>query len=516
MGALAYLEVRYALHRAQGILRSPLRLLVWVPYLFFVGYFAFARFAHHRAGSPVFALLPAYSTVIGGAYLGLLGATMALAAAGRVAALRSPVEAVLFSNAGVRPLTIALWLQLRKLASSPMRWIGGFIYLFGVAAPKDTSPFAILRALLVVGLLVALAMGIELPAFLLGRGRARFALRAAGWTIAAIGAVYAIAGLLGNRLLQPLENITHVDPGSAVHALLQGDPRAILAILFILAALAGSVFILGDDALPELYMASLGARANRARRKRGPESDYVASERSRSTRIPGGSLALVWKDWITFRRGRGTLRLWRFGAIAWMGCGVAVGLVKIHWNDATPIYTLVAGSVVLVLVLAPFNASLGLASDLSKPLFWLNVAPLRQCLAAWTAGRSWRGGIILGLAPLAAGVVTDNATLAFFSIPLALAGYWSLQTLGVGLYAIFPDPIDARGPMLLFRLFITGVYVAPAAIAYGLISLFPGFDVLAIACAGTILLLQGYGVLELATYRFREYGASLATISRAT
>jgi len=516
MGALFYLELRYALHRAQGILRSPLRLLVWIPYLLLVVYFAGVRFARPHYGSTGFALLPSYSTVIAGGYLALLGTTLALAAGGRFAGLRSPAEAVLFSNARVRPLTLALWLQLRKLASSPMRWIGGFIYLFGVAAPRDTSPIAIARALLVVGLLVALAMGIELPAFLLGRGRARIPLRAGGWAIVGIGAVYAIAGFLGNRLLEPLDRITHVDPGSAVHALLQGDPRALFAILCILAALAGSVLILGDDALPELFAASLGARANRTRRKRPAALDYVAPEIPRSVRVPSASLALVWKDWVAFRRGRGTLRLWRLGAVAWFGCGIAAGLANVQWNDPAPGLTLVTGSVVLVLVIAPFNASLGLAGELSKPIFWLNAASLRRCLAAWTAGRSWRGGIVLGLAPMGAGIVTDNATLIIFSLPLSLATYWSLQSLGVGLYAIFPDPIDAREPLLLFRLFITGIYIAPAAVAYALIGLLPGFDIAAIACAGSILLLQGYGVLELAAYRFREYGASLATISRAT
>jgi hypothetical protein len=516
MGALAYLELRYALHRAQGILRSPLRLLVWGPYLFFVVYFAYARFAHNGGRSPTLAILPSYSTIIAGGYLAIFGATAALAACGRVAGFRSPAEAVLFSNARVRPLTIALWLQLRKLASSPMRWLGGFVYLFAVAAPKDTSPFAIFRALFVVALLVALTMGIELPAFLLGRGRGRVFLRPAGWGIAAIGALYALAGFAGDRFLVPLKEVTGIDPGETVRVLLLGDPRALFAIALLLAALAASVVICGDDALPELYAASLGTLAHRANRKRGRAVDYIKADPSRGARVPNGSLALVWKDWVAFRRGRGTVRLWVLGALAWTACGVAVGVANDRLGDASPIFTLVAGSAVLVLVLAPFNASVGLASDLSKPIFWLNAAPLRLCIASWTAGRSWRGGIVLGLAPTAAGIAVGNHMLALLSIPLALVGYWSLQSLGVALYAIFPDPIDARGPMLLVRLFVTLAYVAPAAVAYDLFSIFPGYDLAAISCAAGLLLLQGYGALELATYRLREYGASLATISRAT
>jgi hypothetical protein len=112
--------------------------------------------------------------------------------------------------------------------------------------------------------------------------------------------------------------------------------------------------------------------------------------------------------------------------------------------------------------------------------------------------------------------VNGNAMLVEYSVPLSLCAYWSLQALGVGLYAIFPDPIDARGPMLLVRLFVTALYIAPALLAYGIISIFSGLDGIALFCAGLLLVLQGYGVLELAAYRFREYGASIATISRAT
>ena len=516
MPALLYLEWRYAVNNFRAILRSPQRLLVWVPYLFFVAYFGYARVLRYHDGHSAYDVLPTYATTIAGAYLGLLGSTIALAAAGRVAAFRSPAEAVLFSNAGVRPLTAAIWLQLRKIAASPLRWLGGFLYLFAIAAPREISAVAIVRSLLVVGLVMSLVMGTELPIFLLARRRWGKPLQVTGWTIAALGAVYGAAGRIGYRVLNPLVRATHVDPGSVVHELLAGNIVALMALVLALAGLAASVLFLGDDSYPELYAASRGPLAARARRRAAAAGSYAAPANAAGSRIPRGALSLVWKDWIAFRRGRGTVRLWILGCVAWAACGAAAGFAKNYFNDVAPIVTLVTASAALVLVIGPFGASIGLAADLSKPLFWLGASPLRNRIAAWTLGRAWRGGVLLGLAPAAAGIVIGAPVLAALSVPVATVAYWSLQSLGVGLYAVFPNPIDARGPMLLLRLLITTIYVSPAILVFAIVSITTEADVFAAIVATAVLALQGYGVVELASYRFREYGASLATIAQAT
>jgi uncharacterized membrane protein (DUF485 family) len=516
MPALLYLEWRYAINNFRAILRSPQRLLVWVPYLFFIVYFGYARVLRYHGGHSAYDVLPTYATTIAGAYLGLLGSTIALSAAGRVAAFRSPTEAVLFSNAGVRPITAAIWLQVRKIAASPMRWLGGFLYLFAIAAPRETSAAAIVRSLVVVGLVMSLVMGTELPIFLLARRRWSKPLQILGWTIAAVGGVYGAAGLIGYRVLRPLVRVTHVDPGAAVHELLAGNVIALTALVLALAGLAASVLLLGDDSYPELYAASRGPLAGRARRIAAAAGNYAAPDKAARVRIPGGALSLVWKDWIAFRRGRGTFRLWIAGCVGWAACGAASGFAKNYFNDVAPIVTLVTASAALVLVIAPFGASIGLASDLSKPLFWLGASPLRNRIAAWTLGRAWRGGFLLGLAPAAAGVAIGAPILAMLSVPVATIAYWSLQSLGVGLYAIFPNPIDARGPMLLLRLVITTIYVSPAILTFAIVSITTDSDVFAALIATAVLALQGYGVVELASYRFREYGASLATIAQAT
>jgi len=209
-------------------------------------------------------------------------------------------------------------------------------------------------------------------------------------------------------------------------------------------------------------------------------------------------------------------RLWLIGCMCWAVCGAGVAFGALEWQDQTPLYTLGATTVLLVLVLAPYSASLGLAADLSKPLFWLSRSSLRERLTAWTFGRAWRGGVALGLAPLVAGLASGNVPLAIDSIPVTVTMYWSLQALGVGLFAIWANPIDARGPVMVLRLFATVFYVFPAALVAALSATSGGGAYLAALAFVLVLIIEGVLVIEFAAFRFREYGANLSTISQST
>jgi hypothetical protein len=518
MGALAYLELRYAKHQCESILRSPLRLAIWLPYLLSIGYIAFLRLStqHHRAFLHAGLQHPRLASVGGGLYLGMLGVTAGLAAAGRVTAFRSSAEAVLFSNAGVRPLTVALWLQLRKLALGSLRWFASLAYVFVVVAPQHASGGSVLRALLGAVFAVGVLMSCELPAFLLAR-RTRLPIGIVPWFLAALGFSFALASALGPRFRAPLVAALHFDPGDFATALLSGEIIPLLLLSALLAASLAAMLLLASDAIPELYAVTQRTLAIRSRRRRfATETTFRAVDAAAAARIPAGALALVWKDWVAFRRGRGTLRLWFAGAAFWTACGAGVAFASLRWDDATPLYSLAALSASLVFLSAPFGAAVGLAADLAKPIFWLSRAPLRSRIAAWTFARAWRGGTAIALGPLAAGVVSGDAVLASVALPLSLAGYWSLQALGVGLYAVFPSPVDSRGPMTLVRIFLTGIYLVPAFGGVALALVFQLGPLAATLLFVLTLALEGWLVIEAACYRFREYGAALATLSRAT
>jgi hypothetical protein len=519
MQALIWLELMYAKHQAIAILRAPLRIAIWLPYSALILYFLYSRLAAHHGAYVSIAVTPKYATTIGGLYCAMLGATVGFAAGGRVALFRSSAEAVLFSNAGLRPLTMAVWLQLRKLATAWTRWLGGFVYLLAIAAPRNPKPIVLAYAFVAIALLLAVQMTIELPVFLLSRGILREPLRFAGWTIAAIGGLYGMAGIFGDHFLEPLVETVRVNPGVLVLAVLHGNVLATIVLAIVVAVLIGSILVLGDDALPELYAASRNTLSDRRRRRVSARPRFIATQPGDASRIPSGALALLWKDWVAFRRGRGVFRLWLIGCMCWAVCGAGVAYGVLQWKDPTPLYTLGATTLLLVLVLAPYSAAVGLSADLSKPLFWLSRSSLRERLTAWTFGRAWRGGVSLALAPLVAGLASANVALAITSVPVTVAMYWSLQALGVGLYAIFPNPIDGRGPVMVLRLFATALYVFPAAVVWALATALGtpfGSSAYVGALAFVVVMgIEGVLVIEFAAYRFREYGASLATASLA-
>lgn len=518
MRALLYLEYRYTFHQIAAIVRSPLRLAIWIPFAFSIVYLFHSRTqGAHASPFANLELAPQRATSLAGLYFGAFGVTIALAATGRVAAFRSGAEAVLFANAGVRPLTIAIWLQARKLATSWGRWFGSLVYTFLIFAPKHMGPAATTRALFVTLLALVLQMSIELPIFLLARGRLRIPLAVSGGALAAAGFAFAALGVIGHEPLHVALQIARFDPGRAVTVGLDGAPLTIAVLTALIGVLFIAIRLLGDDAMPELYHVSQRSlNTLRNRRTLAPQTRFRSTTIGQRARVPAGALTLVWKDWVGFKRGRGTFRLWLFGCGFWALCGVGMAYASARYGDPTILLTLAGTTGVMMLVAAPFGASLGLASDLAKPLFWLSSSPLRSRIGAWTFGRAWRGAFAIALAPFFAGIALHDAVLATVSVPLVLGGYWSLQALGVGLYALFPNPIDSRGPMMLVRTLLTCAYVLPAILVAVIVAIVHGGPILIAFGAAATLGAEGWIVLELASLRFSEHGAALATLGRAT
>ena len=517
MRALLYLEGRYAWHQLAAILRSPLRLAIWIPFAGSIAYLFYSRTRHGGGAFSKIGLVGHDATATAGLYFALFGVTIVLAAIGRVAAFRSGAEAVLFANAGIPPLTAAIWLQARKFFASFGRWFGTLTYVFLIFAPRNLGPAATFRALLGTLLVLALQMSTELPVFLLARGRLRVPLVGLGATLIVTGIAYVGLGLIGGAPLRAALAFARIDPGRAVTATLNGEPFALVVLVALLGVLVIAVRLLGDDSLPELYLVSQRSIATMsARRSIVPNVRFARGAAQTAARVPAGALALVWKDWVGFKRGRGTFVLWVVGCLFWAICGAAVAIASRGFNDPTILSFLVGASALLMLVGAPLGASLGLATDLAKPLFWLSRAPLRSRIVAWTFGRAWRGAFAIALAPFVAGVWSHDVVLATVAAPLVLAGYWSLQALGVGLFALFPNPIDSRGPMMLVRTILTAVYVVPAILCAAVVAFAHGGPIVVALVAALALGAEGWLVIELASLRFSEHGAALATLGRAT
>jgi hypothetical protein len=100
-------------------------------------------------------------------------------------------------------------------------------------------------------------------------------------------------------------------------------------------------------------------------------------------------------------------------------------------------------------------------------------------------------------------------------MPVCLAAYWSLQALGVGLYALFPNPVDARGPMALLRTLITAAYIVPALALAGAAAAFGGGPLAVSATVCFAFVAEGFLTIEFAAHRFTEKGATMALVAES-
>jgi hypothetical protein len=521
MGGLAYLEWRYALHRAAAIARSPARLALWIGYAAFCGFLIYLRLQPSHRDAPNSWLVGSRADIVVSGYAVLSGFEIVrvIAFGQRIFAFRNAAEAVLFSNAGIRPLYVALWLQLRKLAASGGRWLASVAYWILIFFQHNAASVS-LRLLLVSLLALAVFMSLDLPVFLLGRTRWRGTVLTLGCALLATGTAFGVLAFAAPSRLAPVVRVLRFDPGVAFTSTLQGNGVGVLGLVALLAALACIVALLGDDALPELYATSQQKLATRLRTRRASRegrSRLVASP-VEAHRIPAGAWTLVWKNWVAFRRGRLEVQYWLAECSLAMVVGTGIGIASRLTEGLSIVYSIGATAALVllsILMLSPFAASLALASDLQKPLFWLSSAPLQTRIAAWTFARSWRGGLALACVPLAAGAAGGNLTLALAAVPATLATYSSLQALGVGLFALFPNPIDARGPMTFVRLFLTFVYCVPPVTLAILVGAFHAPpSVTALVCASAFAL-EGWVVLEIASLRFVERGALFANVTRS-
>jgi hypothetical protein len=518
MRGLAYLEWCYVRNNMRAIRRSPMRLLLWLVYAVSIVFLCIGRSSRVAPHTPS-AYGVAHGTAIGvaGSFLLLTGVAIVLGGAGRFAGFRSPAEAVLMTNAGLRPLTIAVWLQVRKSVAG-FRSLGAFSYTFLVFAPAHEGLLGTARAFLATTFVLAVPQTAALPAFLLARGRGRKLVIGVGTALATVGITYAIAGFAGRHVFVPLLRATHLDPALLVKAPLLAEPVAFIVPLVLLAAFVIVVASLGDDALPELYAASnlvLARQQRRGNRERPARGARRSTAVGRAC-VPAGALAVVWKNWMTLRRAPGGLKSRLTGPAIWILLGLGAAALTRHFADDTPLGAFEAVAGLRIVFWTPISAASGLASELAQPLFWLSTDAFRTRLAAWLLAGSWPAALAIGCGAAAAASVLGQALVAFCCLPLAALAVAAFKALGVGMYAVFPDPIDAGGPTLILRFAASVAYLVPAGLAATVAALFHAGPIGAIAAFAVTLGAQGWIVLELVALRFSERGASLATLSRAT
>jgi len=513
--ALLYLDLRYLRNQTFAVFRSPARLLLWIPYVLILGWFAWVRiaFSRHAQAVPAVHFSAALETAVAGLYFAAVGAMLLSASGPRVRGFRSIAEAILFNNVGVGTRTLILWIQIRKLASTAPRWFFSFVYILAFVSFNLTLG-AVGRILIASLLAAAVLMTLEMPVYLLRRRPGGLAFVWLGGALLVAGALYAFGGFattFGEHHIAPqLLAALRLDPGRIVEALVTGPPYALALLGAISVALVALGPFVPGDTLAELYAAAAELRTYRERGRFGRAGTLTEIRPGAIGTIPPGAWTILWKDWISLRRGRFGVRAFVLGAVLWGGIGATIALAP----DPEAGYTLFSFALMFVL-LVPIRISAGLFVELSKPLWWLSRAPLRNRLAVWTLSKTWPGAIALAMLPLVLGALSGRPLLAVAALPMSLAIWWPMHVLGLALYAAFPNRADVRGPMAMLRLFITFLYLAPPAGLLLLIGILGHSVALGVSCGLGLLLLQGLGFFELSVRRIRENGAALSTLERA-
>lgn len=532
-GALAFVEFATAKNAARTIARSPGRLALWTLFALVAGVTVVARTIEARAHPDALAQIVSrpWALEMFGFFAALAGLNVALPAAGRLnSVFRSKAEARLLSCTGLPAQNIAVWLQIRSGTILAARYGLAFAYILMSGHDHWTSAGTLIGGLAAVAAATSIVGELPLLAFLLARRIGVLAVAAFGWIVAALGALYALAGLAqildAPAVAQTLQRALRVDPTQATLWLLSGTPPALALALAAPLLLVAAVVPLAKGALPDLYAASVQTLdlIENNRFGRGSASVRAAARSAPAPRMPQhffhGARTLLWSDWTTFVRTRGALAKWLALLFASATLGAFVLFSERFGIDRSEAGGILGGLWALALVI-PLTTSISLADEIAKPIWWLAASALRERLALWSIAHAWRGGLALGLGPALLGAGSGDWALALGSFPVALLAWWFLIVLGIALYAAFPSKIDASGPAAMLRIVASFALLLPmlAAFITALFLLHAGglahAAPLAFAAAAAVAIVEALLLIEFATVRIGNNAVGLALLERS-
>jgi hypothetical protein len=516
--ALFYLEGTFIRNQIAQIVRSPGRLTLWLLYFGSLLLLGIGRMHAGKYAPPpeVTAISTrALFTAFGAAFVAMIGGAAVYHALGSVIAFRSRAEGLLFNNTGISSGEVVRFLQIRKLIAPVTRFLWTIVLNFMVLTPPHADRSQVIRIFAASILIAAIISTLEIPMFLLGRRGFAPAIALAGTAVAGTGAYFVMAGLLRLMSVDIVPAwLEPADPGRFVEALMTGNPLALAALLAIVSALVLLAFALGGDAMPDLYAATNKMFDKFERARSATQGARYGPAEHETANIPAGSLALLWKSWITLRRQR--------GAMLWLGLSAGISaivggtfaLLARQHGDSLGVWQTMA-TLISFAALIPVFIVVTVADDLAKPIWWMTAPSLFSRLAMLTLSRSWRSAIVVGTAPFVLALFTAPLTAAMLIYPTALALWWALNASALAIYSAFPSRIDFRGPLFVFRVIATIFITSP------MLGIFM-FTVertasLTLSLAGAIVsaILTGLPAIAFAAWRLRYRGVASSLLERA-
>lgn len=474
LATLSYGDRHALVNTLRTLRKHPGRVAMWGFYLVAVVGFAFFKTSGPARGAQPLDWATAIADFWVCGFVVVFGVVLATGTSRTLGVFSSRAEALLFTRAGVAPVAVAAYLQVRAVLTTLGQGIARFAYLILFGIPAGTTWHALIVQLCFFAAAGAAIASIALPRAL-ARGAARIAAITAGIVIAVAAALPVLVDVL--RLLHlpsttnALRHVTIVHPGLVLRALSHGDVRAI-ALPLAVAALASVAFVLAArDAYPELYTISL---ANldwrmRVRTRRNARATAATPAGSRAARVRNstgsplrGALALAWIDTLMFSR-RVAPAITALVAAFALGAGAALAAFTQLGGELA--IGVIVGMLPGFYIAVASTTGVRLAPAMRMPLFWLGPVPLAARLAAWTLGPFSRDATFALLAVTGYVAVSHDARAPLIVLAGALALLALTRTVGLAVFALMPNSLDQRGPAVLLRTLLTFALVAPPAIA---------------------------------------------------
>jgi hypothetical protein len=520
LGALFYADARSFVNQLREIRRAPGRALLW---LFFaivvVGMIVLRTIrASHGAGLP--------SRAIGNAFIvdmlacgGILAFGIVLAAGDRYAGLFAhPAEARFIIDSPATPFLATLYVQARQIVRGGARQAIGLLYLAVVYLPATLPAANLVRDLVLIGVAASLLAAVPLARQLLPRPLVPLAIGAGiACILAALVPPLRYAGIEFSGALPRAgvlaSHLPRWHPGNILLADAAAQHAAIAVIFACTCALFAYVALAARDAYPELYELSM-KRIARAERLRGRPFAWAGIRATRTplraesmmNGAPPGVAIFIWRAWTEYRR-TNSVRTTSIETALALGAGYALARLT---QFADPEMLVVFASPVLNIVfIVAVMRSASLATELRRPLFWLSGATLFERLCALCVAQGWRliGWCALGGVGLAAGGASASLVLAALIIgpsAVLLAG-----TIGYASYAVLPNDVDQRGPLLLVRILIGYALVVPPVAAGIVVDVFEHAALLAMSVAAATTLLEAGVLVGFAAWRLDRMSIAL-------
>uniref|UniRef100_E6PG13 Uncharacterized protein n=1 Tax=mine drainage metagenome TaxID=410659 RepID=E6PG13_9ZZZZ len=475
--ALAYLEWRTRVNTLRETFRTPARLVMLVLGIGYYAFFMWLRIANARAhGSPQGIHEPYATLAFCGAIL-LMALPAWTGARGVLKLFASFADARFLICSALREEHVIPFLVLRNNLFS----IGRLAML----ALLYALIFSTLGGLtgMMLGLLGLFLIGSVLSPFAF-RMRVRFGAVVAHTLVVAIALVALVpAAAIGSGALwtgaQPLAHwALGLGFGRTLNALFAGNVPALLALYAVFVPLALASFVGARDLYPEIFAASyLGMKAV-SQRSRGRARAF-ASRRSSdlpktslSSDIPrgmAGAWAILWKDWIGFRRVSGVQWLLGIGIAIGLGVGLTSGYLM--RSPATSAIGLALLSMALFCEFAVISllGTILLETDIGTPIWWLSTSSLRIRLYVWTAATAWRTILPLALGIAAYGFAVGNLAFVLLALPGAIVAIVLMRSIGIALYTIFPWNGGAGANAGMLRMLFSALALVPPAICFAVV-----------------------------------------------